>query len=154
MLDCGRLRFALMPAAFRTFFTGTSRTGVRDSQRSRDARTLDSLKGASCLKDGSCTGIFDACFGSLSGDVGADFLPSHQVDTEAAPIELQRDDALVLVDLTEDESDAGEELPEEVVEYTEGLSGRIEDTEIQSCSIGSLSQPFQSPFDVNWLRRL
>jgi hypothetical protein len=43
----------------------------------------------------------------------------------------QREEALVLIDLAEDASDAGEDLPEDVVEYTEGLSGRTVDSEIQ-----------------------
>jgi hypothetical protein len=101
--------------------------------------------------------IFADRLASPSREVGADFLPSHHVDTEPGvtfPIELQREEAFVLLDATEDESDAGDELPEEVVEYTEGLSGRTEDTEIQSCSIDSLLQPFQSPLDVNSLRGL
>ncbi len=62
------------------------------------------------------------------------FLPSHQVDTDVGatlPMNPQREEALVLIDLAEDASDAGEDLPEDVVEYTEGLSGRTEDSEIQ-----------------------
>jgi hypothetical protein len=102
------------------------------------------------LKDCWWTGDFERCFGSRSGEVDADFFSSHPVVAEAA--EFHRDEALVLVDLTEVESDAGEELPEEVVEYSEGLSGRIDDTEIQSCSIGSLLHPFQSEVDFNSLR--
>ena len=101
------------------------------------------------MKDCWWTGAFERCFGSPSGEVGADFFSSHPVEAEAA--EFHRDEALVLVDLTEDESDAGEELPEEVVEYPEGLSGRIDDTEIQSCSIGSLLHPFQSEVDFSSL---
>jgi hypothetical protein len=73
----------------------------------------------------------------FSGEVSADVLavlPSHQIDTEEGttfPMDPQREEALVLVDLTDDESDAGEELPEDMVEYTDGLSGRTEDSEIQ-----------------------
>jgi hypothetical protein len=142
-------------APFRNFLAGVSNTGALASHRSRDARALDSRKGTSCLEDGWRTGAFDGCLDSPSGEVRAAFLPSHQVDKEAEaafPMESHREEALVLVDLAEDESDAGEEFPEEVVEYTEGLSGRTEDTEIQSCSIGSLSQLLQSPPDVNSLR--
>lgn len=102
---------------FRNFLVGASSTGALASHISREARTRDSRTGASCLNDRWRTGT---CEGSSAGDGGADFfefLLSHHVDADVAFLmDSQIDEALVLVDLTEDESDAGEELPEEVVE--------------------------------------
>ena len=115
----------------RAFFAGVfSRTGALDSQRSRDARTLDSLTGTKGVGAWR-TGIFEGCFESSTGDGAGDFFAfrSHHVgmaDNEADQI----DDALVLVDLTEEESETGDDAPEDVIEYV-GLSGRIDDSEIQ-----------------------
>jgi hypothetical protein len=72
-----------------------------------------------------------------AGEPEGDFpelLESHQEGMLASavpPMEFQREEALVLLDLIDDESEAGEERPEEVVEYIDGLSGRTDDSEIQ-----------------------
>jgi hypothetical protein len=89
------------------------------------------------LNDDRRTGIFEEFLESSAGDPEGDFLElleSHQAGTLASavpPMEFQREDALVLLDLIDELSEAGEERPEEVVEYIDGLSGRTDDSEIQ-----------------------
>jgi hypothetical protein len=63
--------------------------------------------------------------------------------------EPQIEDALVLVDFIEDESETGEDRPEEVTEAINGLSGLIDDSEIQSRSDSLYWHPSQSLFDVS-----
>jgi hypothetical protein len=95
--------------------------------------------------DGLRTGIFGVEFFS-SGEEAAGFfdLESHQAGIPADLMLPQREEAFVLFDLTEDASEIGEEPPEDVSEYTEGLSGRMLDSEIQWCSADRSSHPFQS----------
>lgn len=68
---------------------------------------------------------------SSCGDGAGAFLfevLSHQAGIAERPDQM--DDALVLFDFTDEESDVGDEVPDDVGEY-DGLSGRVEDSEIQ-----------------------
>jgi hypothetical protein len=80
-----------------------------------------SIKGSKGLIAGWRRGIFEGCFGSSTGERDGDFfavLGSHQVGIAAAadPLDPQRDEALVLVDLTEEASEAGEDWPDDALE--------------------------------------
>lgn len=105
---------------------------------SRDARTLDSLKGARFFFDAWRIGILEEILGSSNWEAEGDLLEclmSHHGSTEreALPIDPHREESMVLFDMTDEasESESGDERPEDVVEYTDGLSGRIDDSDIQ-----------------------
>lgn len=82
-------------------------------------------------------GILEGRAASSIGDVAGVFLllleSNHEGSMERTePAEFQIDEALVLVerdDLTDEESEIGEVLPDEEVEKA-GLSGRTEDSDI------------------------
>jgi hypothetical protein len=73
---------------------------------------------------------------------------SHHAGTAADLTDSQSEDAFVLFDLTEEASDEGDDSPDEVSEYTEGLSGLTLDSEIQWCSACKFCPPFQSSLEI------
>lgn len=134
------------------------------SKISRDVRTLDSLRGAKPLVGaeifesfGSAFGnsiflrvclseILGGCLGISTGERTCDFLRDQGM---AEPMDPQIEEAFVFVDLIEDASDSGDDWPDDDAEYKDGLSGRIDDSEIQSRSVSAASQPLQSLLDDN-----
>ena len=142
----------------RKFLFGVSSkaTGALASHISLLANTLDSLTGPRALATGSLlANLALPTFSTSSGGLG-DFLEplSHHAGVVTLLMLPQREDALVLLDLRdvaeiEEVSEAGEERPDELSEYTEGLVGRMEDSEIQWCSCGSSVSPDQREVDVS-----
>jgi hypothetical protein len=128
-----------------------------DSHISLLANTLLSLTGSNPLpfSTGSLEGSFELSTGGGLGDF-PNPLVSHLMGVEPL-MDPQCEEAFVLVDLRdapemEDVSETGEESPDEDSLKTDGLVGRVEDSEIQWGSKGSLLYPDQSEVEVSWGR--
>ncbi len=101
------------------------------------------------LDVGCRTGIFEGGLASSTGSgFGSEFLESLLIDHVGIDETAQTEEAFVLVDLIEEASDVGDALREDAAEYTDGLSGRTDDSEIQSRSILSFCRPVQSLVEV------
>jgi hypothetical protein len=98
------------------------------SEKSLDVRTLDSLRvaklvigfgilesfgsafAASIVFEVCLSGILDGCLGTAAGELEDAFFRDQGM---AEPMDPQKDEAFVLVDLIEDASDTGDDWPDE-----------------------------------------
>jgi hypothetical protein len=114
-----------------------STTRALDSQRSREAMTLDPLNDIGRLEGESKRLTAARCPSSPAGNtvVVEVLTPLHAdallLSTSLFRSELASDDAFVIVDATDSPSELGEDLPDEEAGERDGLSARTDDTEIQ-----------------------